>query len=283
MDILHAILLGVVEGITEFLPVSSTGHLTIVEKLLGYQIDQPAITAFTAVIQIGAIAAAILYFRSDIVRVATAWFRGLGNGAARGNDYKFGWSVLIGSLPIIVAALIFKDEVETVFRSLWFVVAGLILWSVVLWIADKKAQKIEQASAAKQEKDVTWKDTLIIGLTQCVALIPGVSRSGATISAGLLRGLDRVTATRLSFFLGIPALVAAGVYQSISHVDDISAGVGWVPTIVATLVSFVVGYISIAWLIKFVSKHTFSLFIWYRLALGVLIALLLLTNVVTAV
>ena len=276
MDLLHAILLGVVEGVTEFLPVSSTGHLTIAEKLMGYQIDSPEITAFTAVIQIGAIVAAVVYFWSDIVRVATAWYRGLLDRQARGVDYKFGWSVIIGSLPIALAALLFKDQVETVFRSLWFVVAGLILWSVVLWIADKKGKE------TKQEKDVTWKDTLVIGLTQCIALIPGVSRSGATISAGLLRGLDRVTATRLSFFLGIPALAAAGVYQGVLHVDEISAGVGWVATVVAILTSFIVGYVTIAWLIKFVSHHNFSLFIWYRLALGGIIAVLLLTNVISA-
>lgn len=277
MDILHAILLGIVEGITEFLPISSTGHLTIVEKLLGYQIDAPEITAFTAVIQIGAILAAVIYFWKDIVRILAAWYHGLLDASKRGLGYKFGWSVIIGSVPIVLAALIFKDQVETVFRSLWFVVAGLIGWSVVLWIADKKA------SETKQEKDVTWKDTLIIGLTQCIALIPGVSRSGATISAGLLRGIDRVTATRLSFFLGIPALVLAGLYQSIQHVDDISDGVGWLPTIIATVVSFIVGYISIAWLLKFVSKHNFSLFIWYRVALGGIIALLLLTNTITPV
>ncbi len=277
MDILHAILLGIVEGITEFLPISSTGHLTIAEKLMGYQIDKPEITAFTAVIQIGAIVAAVVYFRKDIVRVGGAWFKGLADRQARGGDYKFGWSVLIGSLPIALAALVFKDEVETVFRSLWFVVAGLIVWSIVLWIADRKATE------TKQEKDVTWKDTLIIGLTQCAALIPGVSRSGATISAGLLRGLDRVTATRLSFFLGIPALVAAGVYQGVQHADEIAGGVGWTATIIAIVTSFIVGYITIAWLIKFVSQHNFSLFIWYRLALGGVIAVLLLTNVIAAV
>lgn len=277
MSILHAIILGIVEGITEFLPISSTGHLTITEKLLGYQIDAPEITAFTAVIQIGAILAAVIYFWKDIIRILSAWWRGLFNHSERGLDYKFGWSVIIGSVPIVLAALVFKDQVETVFRSLWFVVAGLIGWSVVLWIADKKGTE------TKQEKDVTWKDTLIIGLTQCIALIPGVSRSGATISAGLLRGIDRVTATRLSFFLGIPALVAAGIYQSVKHVDDIASGVGWLPTIIATVISFVVGYISIAWLLKFVSKHNFSLFIWYRVALGGIIALLLLANTIAAV
>lgn len=277
MDLLHAILLGIVEGITEFLPISSTGHLTIAEKLLGYQIDTPEMTAFTAVIQIGAIIAAIVYFWSDIIRVFTAWCRGLVDRQARQSDYTFGWGIIIGSVPIIIAALVFKDQIETVFRSLWFVAIGLILWSVVLWIADRKAKE------TKQEKDITWKDTLAIGLTQCFALIPGVSRSGATISAGLLRGLDRVAATRLSFFLGIPALVAAGGYQAIKYVDDISTGVGWVPVAAAIVTSFAVGYVAIAWLIKFVASNNFSLFIWYRVALGGVIAVLLLTNTISAV
>lgn len=277
MNLLHAILLGIIEGITEFLPISSTGHLTIAENLMGYQIDAPEITAFTAVIQIGAIAAAILYFRADIVRVGTSWFKGLVDKQSRGIDYKFGWSVLIGSVPIIIAALLFKDQVETVLRSLWFVVAGLILWSIVMWIADRKA------SETKHEKDVSWKDTLAIGLTQCIALIPGVSRSGATISAGLLRGLDRVSATRLSFFLGIPALSAAGIFQMVTHAGAISDGVGWLPTIVSIVTSFIVGYLAIAWLLKFISQHNFSLFIWYRVALGCVIAILLLTNTIGAV
>lgn len=277
MDLLHAVVFGIIEGITEFLPISSTGHLTIAEKLLGYHIDAPEITAFTAVIQIGAIAAAILYFRSDISRVAMAWFRGLLDKSVRGADYKFGWSVLIGSLPIVVAALVFRDQIETVFRSLWFVVIGLIGWSIVLWVADRRA------TVSKSESEVTWKDTLIIGLTQCVALIPGVSRSGATISAGLFRGLDRVAATRLSFFLGIPVLAAAGIFQGVTRVDEISSGVGWMATVVATLVSFVVGYAAIAWLLRFVSRHDFSLFIWYRLALGIVIALLLVTGMMGAI
>lgn len=276
MDILHAIILGIVEGITEFLPISSTGHLTIVEKLLGYQIDAPEITAFTAVIQIGAILAAVLYFRKDIVNIAAAWWKGLWNKDERTTGYLFGWAVIVGSLPIVLVAFLLKDQIETVFRSLWFVVGGLIVWSGVMWIADRTAKQ-ERAEAA-----ITWKDTLVIGATQCLALIPGVSRSGATISTGLLRGFDRVTATRLSFFLGVPALVAAGLFESVTKAGDISHGIGWLPTIIATVTSFIVGYISIAWLLKFVSKHNFSLFIWYRILLGVAIALLLVSGTISA-
>ncbi len=272
MDWLHAVILGVVEGITEFLPISSTGHLTIVEQFLGYKIDDPAITAFTAVIQIGAILAAVIYFWKDIWRIGLAWLDGVFNKKARKNpDYKYGWAIIIGSIPIAVVGLIFQDVIETALRSLWWVAGALILWSGVMWYADRISKQ------RRRESQVNNRDTLLIGLVQCLALVPGVSRSGATMSAGLLAGFDRVTATRLSFFLGIPALVAAGLLQAVTKFEDISAqGVGWGQTILATMVSFVVGYLSIAWLLKFVSRHDFSAFVWYRIALGVFIIGLLL-------
>ncbi len=277
MDLLHAIILGIIEGLTEFLPVSSTGHLMIVEKLMGYQIDDTGILAFTAIIQIGAIAAAVVYFWSDISRLAMAWWKGLLDKKERKSDYRLGWYVIYGSLPIAVVGLLLKNQIETTFRSLWVIVTALIVWSLVMWWADKKSQE------ERHEQDITLKDALIIGATQCVALVPGVSRSGATIAAGLFRGLDRSTATRISFFLGIPALVAAGSLEAITQSKNISEGVGWSATIVATLVSFAVGYVAIAWLIKFVSNHNFSLFVAYRVVLGVAIASLILLGVVTAV
>lgn len=280
MNLLHAILFGIVEGITEFLPISSTGHLTIVEKLLGYQLDDPAITAFTSIIQIGAIVAAIIYFRSDIWRVATAWLAGIAAKPARKNpDYMYGWAIIVGSVPIAVVGLVFQDMIETTLRSLWWVAGGLIVWSFVLLYADRKVAK-----KPKPESATTWQDALKIGAVQCLALIPGVSRSGATISAGLLSGFDRVTATRLSFFLGIPALVAAGIFQTIKEFDNISAhSVGWGPTILATVVSFGVGYAVIAWLIKFVAHNSFTSFVYYRIALGVLIVALVASGTITAV
>lgn len=278
MSWLDAIILGIIEGITEFLPISSTGHLTIVEKLLGYSINDPAITAFTAIIQIGAIAAAVLYFWSDIWRVGTAWLSGLRDAEARQQaDYKYGWAIIIGSLPIAVVGLLFQDTIETSLRSMWWVAAGLIVWSFVLLYADRKARQ------DRTENDVAWKDTLMIGAVQCLALIPGVSRSGATMSAGLLAGFDRVTVTRLSFFLGIPALTAAGILQAVTKYDDIgTGGVGWGPTILATAVSFVVGYASIAWLLKFISRNDFTLFVWYRLALGGAIIFLLTSGIISS-
>ena len=266
----QAIVLGIIEGITEFLPISSTGHLTIAEKLMGMPLDDEGLIAFTAIIQIGAIAAAIIYFWQDIQRVLIAWWRGLWwKRARRKFDYKYGWAIIIGSVPIAVVGLVFKDEIETVLRSLWFVAGALIIWSSVMWLADK------YATTKRGEKDTTWRDTLVIGLGQCLSLVPGVSRSGATISVGLLRGFDRVTVTKLSFFLGIPALVAAGLLEVVTKYKHISGGVGWTSTIIATVVSFGVGYVAVAWLLKFIQNNDFRSFIIYRFALGLILVALL--------
>lgn len=277
MEWWQAVILGIIEGITEFLPVSSTGHLTIVEKLMGFQVDSVGTTAFTAVIQIGAILAAVLYFWSDIIRIASAWLAGLAKPEERKNpDYKFGWAIILGSVPIAIVGLVFKDEIETTLRSLWFVAIMLIAWSGVMWYADRVATQ------KKAEKDITWKDTLKIGAAQCIALIPGVSRSGATISAGLMLGLDRVTATRLSFFLGIPALVAAATLQAVTQFHHIDNTVGWMPTIIGIITSFVVGYVAIAWLLKFISNHNFTVFVVYRIIVGLILIGLLTTGVISA-
>ena len=278
MNIFEAVLLGAVEGFTEFLPISSTGHLTIVEKLLGYQIDAPDITAFTAIIQSGAVVATVIFLRKDIARIISGWVRGVLDADRRDDpDYRFGWAVILGSIPIGIVGLLFQDTIESTLRSLWFVAGALILWSGVMAFADHAATQV------RHEEDVTWKDTLIIGTVQCLSLIPGVSRSGATMSAGLLRDLDRVTVTKLSFFLSIPALLAASVLQTVTEYDNISAdngGVGWFPTIVATLVSFVVGWFAVSWLLKFIARHSYSIFIGYRLVLGAVLMVLLATNVI---
>lgn len=277
MNIFEAVVLGAVEGFTEFLPVSSTGHLTILEKLLGYGLDDPDITAFTVIIQSGAVLATIIFLFKDIVRIVPAWFKGVFSAKQRDNpDYRFGWAVIAGSLPIVVVGLLFKDQIETTLRSLWFVSGALILWSGVMAFADHAATQV------KHEDDVTWKDSLIIGVVQCLALIPGVSRSGATMSAGLLRDFDRVTVTRLSFFLSIPALLGASLLQGFQEAGNISSGVGWTNTLVATLVSFVVAYFSVNWLLKFVSRHSYSIFIFYRVVLGLLLAVLLVTGTIEA-
>jgi undecaprenyl-diphosphatase len=275
LNIFEAVLLGAVEGITEFLPVSSTGHLTILEKLLGYDLDAADITAFTAIIQSGAVLATVIFLRRDIARIVPAWLRGVFSAAERENpDYRFGWAVILGSIPIGIIGLLFQDTIEHGLRSLWFVAGALILWSGAMAFADHAATQVRHTD------DVTWKDTLIIGTVQCLALIPGVSRSGATMSAGLLRDLDRVTVTKLSFFLSIPALLGATALQVVQESGNISNGVGWGNTLLATAVSFVVGYAAVAWLLKFVARHTYSIFIGYRLLLGALLLVLLATNVI---
>ena len=275
MEWWEAILLGAVEGFTEFLPISSTGHLTILESVLGHSIDDPDITAFTAIIQVGAVAATLIFLRRDIVRIVGAWVRGLARPAHRAEpDYRFGWAVLLGSLPIGIVGFAFKDEIETTLRSLWFVGSALILWSFVMWFADSRATQ------RRHEEDVTWRDTLIIGLTQCLAQVPGVSRSGATMSAGLLREIDRVAVTRLSFFLSIPALTGAALFQTVDEFENISDGVGWGPTLLATAVSFVVAFAAVSWLLRYIARHDYGIFIRYRIALGTLVLLLVASGAV---
>jgi undecaprenyl-diphosphatase len=277
LNIFEAVLLGAVEGFTEFLPISSTGHLTIVEKLLGYNIASPDITAFTAIIQSGAVIATVIFLRKDILRIASAWLRGLLNAEAREDkDWRFGWAVILGSIPIGIVGLTFQETIETTLRSLWFVAGALILWSGVMAFADHAATQI------RHEDDATWKDTLIIGTVQCLSLIPGVSRSGATMSAGLLRDFDRVTVTKLSFFLSIPALLGATVLQCVQEAGNISDGVGWGNTLTATIVSFIVGYSAVAWLLKFIAGHSYRIFIIYRVVLGSVLMVLLATGAIQA-
>jgi len=282
---LHAVLLGIVEGITEFLPVSSTGHLNIVEKLLGYEINSAGMTAFTAVIQVGAILAAIIYFWADIVRIITAWFRGikarfkgLDNQQARQDpDYTLGWGIVLGSIPVAAVGLLFKDFIEGPVRSLWVIAGALIVWSAAMWMADR------QQNFTKGMKDVTVKDALIIGAFQALSpVFPGISRSGATISAGLFLKFDRVTATRLSFYMGIPSLVAAGLLEAATEAGTISNTVGWTPTIIATVVSGIVAYATIAWLLRFVSSNKFTSFLVYRVLLGLVIIALVSAGTIAA-
>ncbi len=276
----QAVLLGIVEGVTEFLPISSTGHLTLAEKLLGFGVADPSVTAFTAIIQVGAMVAAIIYFWSDIARFATAWFGGLFHSERRDDpDYRMGWAIIVGFAVTAVIAVLGKDLIEGPLRSLWAVVAGLLGWSVVMFIADRVGK------ASRDEHSITWKDGAILGLVQAIALVPGVSRSGATIAGGLLRGIDRVSATRMSFFLGIPTLIASGAFQAATEFHNIAApgGAGWLATGLGTVVSGVVAYASIAWLLKFVAHNDFTAFIIYRVGLAIAIAVLLLTGTIAAV
>jgi len=247
MTYFDAVILGIVEGLTEFLPISSTGHLTIVATWLGLDIASKDVTGFTAVIQVGAILAVILYFAKDIWTIARAWVLGLFKAEYRGSfDHRMGWYVIVGSIPIGIVGLLAKDLITGPLRSLWVVAAALILWSGVMLYAERVGKQ------DRGEKQLTMRDAIIVGAVQCFALIPGVSRSGATISAGLVQGLDRVTATRLSFFFSIPALLAAGAYEL---KDALGGSIAVGPLVVGTVVSFVVAYVTVAWLLKFVAKH----------------------------
>lgn len=272
MNYWDAIILGIVEGLTEFLPVSSTGHLTITEKILGLPIDAREVTAFTAVIQVGAIAAVLVYFWTDIWRIAKAWTAGVFKPEFRGTlDHRMGWYIIVGSLPIGIVGFAARDLISGDLRSLWVVGTALIVWSAVMLLAERRG------SQARDESGMTLRDALTMGGVQCLALIPGVSRSGASISAGLLQGLDRVTATKMSFYLGIPSLVGAGIYE-LKEVGGIDVGV----TIVGTLVSFVVAYASVAWLLKFVAGNSIGKFVPYRVVLGAVIIVLLATGAMSA-
>ncbi|GGU16020.1 undecaprenyl-diphosphate phosphatase [Streptomyces coeruleorubidus] len=260
----QAVVLGAVEGVTEFLPVSSTGHLKIVEGLMGIPVDDNAVIGFSAVIQVGAIAAVLVYFFKDIVRIVSAWGRGLRDREERyHHDYKFAWWVICATVPIVAVGLAAKPLIEGPLASLWVVAGSLIVGSGVMWAADQMGRH------KRGEDDTSFKDAMLVGSSQILALLfPGFSRSGATMSTALILDLDRVAATRLSFFLGIPALTGAGLYEL---KDALGTGVGAAPLAVGTLVSFVVAYGSIAWLLRFVAKHSFNAFVIYRIVVGVLL------------
>jgi undecaprenyl-diphosphatase len=274
VDYFDAIVLGVVEGLTEFLPVSSTGHLTIAEKLLGLDVDDPAVTGYTAVIQMGAIAAVIVYFARDIWSIIRIWTLGLVKSEYRGQlEHRMGWYIIVATIPVGVVGLLAKDLITGSLRSLWVVAVALIGWSLVMWLAERVARQ------DRGERELGLTDAVTIGFAQAVALIPGVSRSGATISAGLFRGLDRVTATKLSFFMSIPALIAAGLFQlKDAFSGDITVSVA----LVGVGVAFLVAYASIAWLLRFVAHHSVAWFVPYRVGLGVLLLILLGTGVLSA-
>lgn len=260
MSIFEAIILGIVQGLTEFLPISSSGHLRIVPAIMGWE-DPGA--AFTAVIQIGTMAAVLLYFREDIWNITSAFLRGLVR-RDRPEDaagIRMGWYIALGTLPIIVLGLAFSDQIENEARNLYLIGGMLIGMGLVLGAADKFAKHVRTIDSVGKY------DALIIGFAQSLALIPGVSRSGATITFALFRGFKRTDAARFSFLLSIPAVVLSGVYQLKDAFEGpTGAGVGAV--IVATIVSFVVGYASIAFLLKWLGEHTMGIFVWYRLVVG---------------
>ena len=269
---LQAIILGISQGLTEFLPISSTAHTLIVSRLLGWS-DPGA--AFTAVTQVGTELAVVIYLRNDIARILKAWFASLIKADQRSNpDAKMGWYVIIGTIPIGIAGLAFKSSIETTARNLWLVAGSLIVMGILLGLADRYAKH------TKSEVDLNTKNAILFGLGQALALIPGVSRSGATITAGLAMGFKRDVAARYSFLLAIPAVFASAALTA----GDIASDdfVNWPATIVATVVAFVVGYFVIAGLMKYLQTRTFLPFVIYRIGLGTLLLVLLATGVLSA-
>jgi undecaprenyl-diphosphatase len=276
MSWFESLILGLVQGLTEFLPVSSSAHLRLTAAFSGWE-DPGA--AFTAITQIGTEAAVLIYFRKDIGRILSAWTRSLTNKEMRqDHDARMGWLVIVGSIPIGVLGVTLKEQIEGPFRDLRLTAAMLIGMGIVLGVADRLAARDESGGrhrVAKQRKelgDLTVKDGLIYGVCQAMALIPGVSRSGATISGGLFMGYRREAAARYSFLLAIPAVLASGLFE----LKDAAEGghVSWGPTAFATVIAFVTGYAVIAWFMKFISTKSFMPFVWYRIALGVLIIVL---------
>ena len=274
MSWVQVIVLSIVQGLTEFLPVSSSGHLRIVSQLFW---GEDAGASFTAVIQLGTELAVLVFFAKDIWRILTAWFAGLADKSKRGFDYRMGWMVIAGTVPVGLAGVLLKDLIRENFRNLWITATVLILFSLVFILAERRGKK------TRGFEELTMKDAVVMGLWQCLALIPGVSRSGGTISGGLFLNLDREVATRFSFLLAIPAVLASGLF-SLPDAFDPQAGQAatGLQLLVGSGIGFVVGYISIAWLLKFVSNHSFAWFAAYRIPLGLLVMALLGTGVMAA-
>jgi undecaprenyl-diphosphatase len=281
---LNAIILGIVQGLTEFLPISSSAHLRIVGIFLGTGADPGA--AFTAIIQLGTETAVIVYFWSDITRIIGRWFRALFRRLPQSDpDVRLGWFIIIGSVPIVFLGLLFQKYITTTFRSLWIVAIMLIVFGVVLGIADAIGAK------KRRLEDLTWPHAIIFGFAQALALIPGVSRSGGTISAGRFLGYERPAAARYSFLLAIPAVFGSGLYEAYDSVKNSCTVVtatctpaifSPVETIVATIVAGVVGFFVIAFLMNYISKRSFLPFVIYRIALGLVLVILLSVGVLKA-
>lgn len=279
MTWLQAIVLGAVQGLTEFLPVSSSGHLRIVSQIW---FGDDAGASFTAVTQLGTELAVLIYFARDIIRIVSAWFRGLADKANRGVDYRIGWYVIIGTIPIGILGYLLKDQIRTAARDLWLVASMLIIFSFVIMAAEFVSSRY-YAGRTRALGEVKARDGILMGLAQCLALIPGVSRSGATSSAGLFLGLEREAAVRLSFLLAIPAVTASGLFSLPDAFQTEGPGLhaSGPQLLIATVIAFVVGYAAIAWLLNFVARHSLNWFVGYRIILGVVVLALLGTGVIT--
>ena len=286
MNFFQAIFLGLVQALTEYLPVSSSAHIRIIGDLM---LGSDPGAAFTAIIQIGTELAVILYFRHDIIRILGAWFGSLfgkegkdfkSRMGAHNPDTQMGWFIILGTMPILIAGLLFKHAIEGSLRNLWITVTVLALFGVLLWVVDARSKQV------KTMKEMTWKDALIFGIGQMLALIPGVSRSGGTITFGRAMGYTREAAVRVSFLMAIPAVFGAGILEAVSAIKDVAAGdagmfPGGGPTIAAAIVAFVVGYVVIIGFLKFVSTFSYKAFAIYRIGLAIVVALLLITGVLS--
>ena len=261
MDAFQAIVLGIVQGLTEFLPISSTAHLRIVPSFLGWE-DPGA--AFTAVVQLGTMAAVLLYFREDLWRIITTWLRSLREPELRGTlDARMGWYIGLGTIPIAIFGFIFKDQIEEGARSLYLIGTTLIVLGLLLLLAEKVA------THERPLERINRRDAIVIGFAQACALVPGVSRSGATLTAGMFLGFDRTSAARYSFLLSVPGVVLSGLFELRKIGDE--GGAGFVPTAIATLLAFVVGYATIAFLLRWLTSHSTAIFVAYRVLLGALV------------
>ena len=288
MDFLEAIILGLLQGLTEFLPVSSSAHLRIFGDLAGW--GDPGAT-FTAITQLGTELAVLIYFRQDIFRIIGKWFRSFGArggahsaGIQKGDpDVRMGWIIIIGTIPIVLVGFFLQDLIRDQLRSLWITAIVLIVFGILLGLADRLGRRVKTVA------DVTYRDGLLIGLAQMLALVPGVSRSGASTSAGLVLGYDRPSAARFSFLLAVPAVFGAGLYETYTALtaescppDPSRADYGMPQTIVATVVAFAVGLAVIAFLMRYISTRSFLPFVIYRIVLGVVLIALILTGVLDA-
>jgi undecaprenyl-diphosphatase len=274
VDWLQAIVLGLVQGLTEFLPISSSAHLRVVSTL-GWGTDAGA--AFTAVSQLGTELAVLIYYAKTIGPLVATWFKGIFSAEARRTEqYRIAWYVIIGSVPITLLGVAFQDQIKSSLRNLWITATVMIVFAVILAVSDEVGKQLRAKIALK--------DSVVMGVAQALALIPGVSRSGGTLTAGMFLNLERKTATDYSFLLALPAVFGAGLY-SLKDVGDTTgpgAHASWPQMIVATVIAFVVGYATIAWLLRYVAKHSYSIFVWYRIVLGIVLMILLATNTIPA-
>jgi undecaprenyl-diphosphatase len=282
MTLLQAIVLGIVQGLTEFLPISSTAHLRIVPVLFNWHFSfdpkhphDPG-APFTAVIQLGTTLAIVIYFWHELLHVTVAWVRGVVDKSVRGSlEYRLGWYLILATIPVGVIGLVFSKQIETGARNLWLIATALIALAVLLAAAEKVG------SHERHEEQLNTSDAIVVGAAQALALVPGASRSGTTITAGLFRGLTREAAARFSFLLSIPAVVLSGLYEAAKHVND-KNGPGAGLTGVALVFAFLTGLASIAWLMRWLTSHSTFVFVYYRIGLGVLLLVLLSTGVLSA-